>query len=82
MYLIHFQFVYRRKKRVTEAKIRSVSLEVADLERRVREAGRNRRADIKQVLIHSLMVYAGYLHMLLRYSLVLRQDFGWVYCTI
>jgi len=36
------------------------------------------RQDYKQVLIHSLMVHAGYLHMLLRYSLILKQDTGLV----
>ena len=66
----------RRKKSVAERKIRSVSLCLADLERRVREAARQHREDIKQVLVHSLMVQAGYLHMLIRYSLVLKQDTG------
>jgi hypothetical protein len=37
-----------------------------------------RRGDVKQSLIHSLMVKSGYLHMLLRYALVLKQDTGLV----
>jgi hypothetical protein len=40
----------RRKKSLAERKIRSVSLLVADLERKVREAVTRRRHDFKQVI--------------------------------
>jgi hypothetical protein len=40
----------RRKKSLAERKIRAVSLLVADLERKVREAVARRRHDFKQVI--------------------------------
>jgi hypothetical protein len=43
-------FTLRRKKSLAERKIRAVSLLVADLERKVREAVARRRHDFKQVL--------------------------------
>ena len=64
----------RLKVRVTSRKIRQLSLEVADLEKRVREATKARRLNLKYQLTYKLATYTGLLHMVLRYSVLLKQD--------
>jgi len=64
----------RLKRNVTDRKVKDIAFTVADLERRVREATREGRVDFKFQLTYRLSMTAGYLHMLLRYSLLLKQD--------
>ena len=64
----------RLKRSTTDTKVREISMIVADLERRVREATRGGRADYKYQLTYRLSIHAGYLHMVLRYALLLKQD--------
>ena len=60
-----------RKNRMTRIVI---SFTVADLERKVRDATREGRVDCKYQLTYRLSIQAGYLHMMLRYALLLKQD--------
>jgi len=57
-----------------EQKIVESSYKVAELERNIRECALKRKDEIKAVLVNRLTVEAGYLHMLLRYCLILKQD--------
>ena len=51
-----------------------ISFTVADLERKVRDATREGRVDCKYQLTYRLSIQAGYLHVMLRYALLLKQD--------
>ena len=62
------------KRRTTDTKIRSISFLVADLERKVRDATREGRMDYKYRLTFRLSIQAGFLHMMLRYTHILKQD--------
>ena len=62
----------RMKAIATERKIRSLSLYVAELERKIREAAVLRRENIKYQLTYRLATYTGLLHMVLRYSVLLK----------
>ena len=64
----------RLKRSVAYTKVRNISLMVADLERKVREATMQGRVDYKYQLTYRLSIQAGFLHMLLRYALLLKQD--------
>ena len=64
----------RMKRRTTETKVRSISLLVADLERKVRDATREGRVDYKYQLTFRLSIQDGFLHMMLRYACLLKQD--------
>ena len=64
-----------QKKLLMERKVRMVSLEVAELERMIRQASREGRRGFKYQLTNRLAVHAGLLHMLLRYNIsTLKQD--------
>ena len=62
------------KRNITDRKIKDISFTVRDLERMLRDATRQGRDDFKYQLTYRLSMKAGYLHMLLRYALLLKQD--------
>ncbi|XP_023320090.1 uncharacterized protein LOC111695120 [Eurytemora carolleeae] len=64
----------RTKRHVLKKKITESSFIVAEIERRIRECAQARKEELKSFLVNSLSIHAGYLHMLLRYSLILDQD--------
>jgi hypothetical protein len=64
----------RAKKQTLESKIMQTSFKVAEIESKIRECAQQRKEELKAFYINSLTVHAGYLHMLLRYSLILKQD--------
>ena len=64
----------RMKRRTADTKVRSMSLLVADLERKVRDASREGKDNYRNMLTNRLSIQAGFLHMMLRYALILKQD--------
>lgn len=64
----------RAKDRITNGKIRNLTFEVANLERRIRRLAELGREGTKSIMINRLVALSGLLHMFLRYSLILKQD--------
>ena len=64
----------RMKSSVTEIKVRNISATVADLEQKARDASKKGNVGYKYQLTYRLSIQAGYLHMMLRYALLLKQD--------
>lgn len=64
----------RNKRTILERKIRETSLQVGELERQARELAVRGRHEYKEMLMYRLSIQAGYLHMLLRYSVILKRD--------
>ena len=61
----------RMKRTTTDTKVRSIFLLVAALERKVRDATRE---DYKYQLTYRLSIQVGFLHMMQRYAIMLKQD--------